>query len=145
MSLTPGCDNQIIIWNVGTGEAMITLEDMHPDVIYNVSWNRNGSLICTSCKDKSVRVIDPRKETIVAVSLFNFCVFSFHCFKFMVEVNIHVSQETRPSAPVFWGEEKHWSPLLGHFFCLWAPYQPVTIFTDHVCTCLRVICSKTDC
>uniref|UniRef100_A0A3B4UDA6 Coronin n=1 Tax=Seriola dumerili TaxID=41447 RepID=A0A3B4UDA6_SERDU len=67
--LSAGCDNQIIIWNVGTGEAMITLEDMHPDVIYNVCWNRNGSLICTACKDKSIRVIDPRKETIVAQNM----------------------------------------------------------------------------
>ncbi|XP_035514831.1 coronin-1C-A isoform X2 [Morone saxatilis] len=64
--LSAGGDNQIIIWNVGTGEAMINLEDMHPDVIYNVCWNRNGSLICTSCKDKGIRVIDPRKETIIA-------------------------------------------------------------------------------
>nr|XP_057926884.1 coronin-B isoform X1 [Doryrhamphus excisus] len=65
--LSAGCDNVIMIWNVGTGQAMITLEDnMHPDVIYNVCWNRNGSLICTSCKDKSIRVIDPRTETIVA-------------------------------------------------------------------------------
>lgn len=63
-----GVDNQIIIWNVGTGQAMISLEDMHPDVIYSVAWNRNGSLICTSCKDKSIRIIDPRKEAIVAVS-----------------------------------------------------------------------------
>ncbi|XP_061673097.1 coronin-1C-A-like isoform X3 [Syngnathoides biaculeatus] len=64
--LSAGCDNIIMIWNVGTGEAMIILEDMHPDMIYNVCWNRNGSLICTACKDKSVRVIDPRKEEIVA-------------------------------------------------------------------------------
>ncbi|KAM9743794.1 coronin-1C-A [Menidia menidia] len=64
--LSAGCDNQIIIWNVGTGEAMITLDEMHPDVIYNVCWNRNGSLICTACKDKTIRVIDPRKEDIVA-------------------------------------------------------------------------------
>ncbi|KAF6729655.1 Coronin-1C [Oryzias melastigma] len=64
--LSAGCDNVIIIWNVGTGEAMITLEDMHPDVIYNVCWNRSGSLICTACKDKGIRVIDPRKETIIA-------------------------------------------------------------------------------
>lgn len=63
----PGCDNQVIVWNVGTGEAMIMLEDMHPDVIFSACWNRNGSLICTSCKDKSIRVIDPRKETIIAV------------------------------------------------------------------------------
>lgn len=63
-----GCDNQIIVWNVGTGEAMINLEDMHPDVIFSVSWSRNGSLLCTACKDKKVRVIDPRKKKIVAVS-----------------------------------------------------------------------------
>lgn len=63
-----GWDNQIIIWNVGTGQAMITLEDMHPDLIYSAAWNRNGSLICTSCKDKAIRVIDPRKETVIAVS-----------------------------------------------------------------------------
>lgn len=62
-----GCDNQIIIWNVGTGEAMINLEDMHPDVIFSVSWSRNGSLLCTACKDKKVRVVDPRKKKIVAV------------------------------------------------------------------------------
>lgn len=57
----------MIVWNVGTGEAMITLEDMHPDVIFSACWNRNGSLICTACKDKNIRVIDPRKETIIAV------------------------------------------------------------------------------
>ncbi|XP_053084799.1 coronin-1C-A isoform X2 [Pangasianodon hypophthalmus] len=64
--LSAGCDNVIMIWNVGTGEALITLEDMHPDVIFSACWNRNGSLICTACKDKKVRVIDPRKEEIVA-------------------------------------------------------------------------------
>ncbi|KAI4889355.1 hypothetical protein NFI96_010282 [Prochilodus magdalenae] len=63
--LSAGCDNMIMIWNVGTGEAMITLEDMHPDVIYSACWNRNGSLICTACKDKKIRVIDPRKEEII--------------------------------------------------------------------------------
>ncbi|XP_072565143.1 uncharacterized protein [Paramormyrops kingsleyae] len=64
--LSAGCDNVIMIWNVGTGEALITLEDMHPDVIFSACWNRNGSLICTACKDKKVRVINPRKEEIVA-------------------------------------------------------------------------------
>lgn len=54
---------------MGTGEALINLDDMHVDMIYNVSWNRNGSLICTASKDKKVRVIDPRKQEIVAVSL----------------------------------------------------------------------------
>ncbi|XP_037339959.2 uncharacterized protein coro1cb isoform X2 [Pungitius pungitius] len=64
--LSAGCDNQIVIWNVRTGEAMINLEDMHPDVIFSVSWSRNGSLLCTACKDKKVRVVDPRKKKVVA-------------------------------------------------------------------------------
>ncbi|KAM6423019.1 coronin-1C isoform 1-T1 [Liasis olivaceus] len=64
--LSAGCDNAIIIWNVGTGEPLINLDDMHQDMIYNVSWNRNGSLICTASKDKKVRVIDPRKQEIIA-------------------------------------------------------------------------------
>ncbi|XP_041097058.1 coronin-6-like isoform X2 [Polyodon spathula] len=63
--LTAGSDNVIIIWNVGTGEPLVSL-DNHPDLIYNVSWNRNGSLFCTTCKDKKVRVVDPRKGEIVA-------------------------------------------------------------------------------
>ncbi|MBN3278796.1 COR1C protein, partial [Polyodon spathula] len=62
--LSAGCDNLIIVWNVGTGEAMINLEDMHQDMIYSVCWNHNGSLICTTSKDKKIRVIDPRKEKI---------------------------------------------------------------------------------
>ncbi|MCJ8748687.1 hypothetical protein PDJAM_G00167600 [Pangasius djambal] len=64
--LSAGCDNVILIWNVGTGEALITLDDMHPDMIFSVCWNHNGSLICTTCKDKKVRVIDPRKAKIIA-------------------------------------------------------------------------------
>ncbi|XP_060719213.1 coronin-1C-A isoform X3 [Tachysurus vachellii] len=64
--LSAGCDNVIIIWNVGTGEALITLDDMHPDMVFSVCWNRNGNLICTACKDKKVRVIDPRKAKITA-------------------------------------------------------------------------------
>ncbi|KAJ0067428.1 hypothetical protein NL108_007890 [Boleophthalmus pectinirostris] len=63
--LSAGCDNIIVIWNLDTQEAQIEL-DMHPDLIYNVCWNFNGSLICTACKDKTVRVIDPRENKIIA-------------------------------------------------------------------------------
>ncbi|XP_056414979.1 coronin-6 isoform X2 [Hyla sarda] len=64
--LSAGSDNMIIIWNVGTGEALITLDEMHSDLIYSICWNYNGSLITTTCKDKKLRVIDPRKQEIVA-------------------------------------------------------------------------------
>ena len=58
----------IIVWNVGTGELLLSLDDMHPDVIHSVCWNTNGSLLATTCKDKTLRIIDPRKGQVVAVS-----------------------------------------------------------------------------
>uniref|UniRef100_A0A8C1NFU2 Coronin n=1 Tax=Cyprinus carpio TaxID=7962 RepID=A0A8C1NFU2_CYPCA len=66
--LTAGSDNLIIIWNVGTGEPLMTMDD-HPDLIYNISWNYNGSLFCTTCKDRRLRVCDPRKNEVVAERL----------------------------------------------------------------------------
>ncbi|XP_037229042.1 coronin-6 isoform X2 [Falco rusticolus] len=64
--LSAGCDNLVILWNVGTGEMLLALDDIHTDLIYNVGWNRNGSLLVTTCKDKKVRIIDPRKQQVVA-------------------------------------------------------------------------------
>lgn len=61
----------VLIWNVGTAEELYRLDGLHPDLIYSVSWSRDGSLFCTACKDKSVRVIDPRRGTVVAVSVPN--------------------------------------------------------------------------
>ncbi|XP_063151570.1 coronin-6 isoform X4 [Candoia aspera] len=66
--LSAGGDNVIILWNVGTGEALITLDDLHTDLIYNVCWNRIGSLFITTCKDKHLRIIDPRQHLVVAKS-----------------------------------------------------------------------------
>ncbi|XP_073902633.1 coronin-6 isoform X8 [Castor canadensis] len=64
--LSAGGDNVIIIWNVGTGEVLLSLDDMHPDIIHSVCWNNNGSLLATTCKDKTLRIIDPRKGQVVA-------------------------------------------------------------------------------
>lgn len=57
------------VWNVGTGELVYQLAEAHPDLIYSVSWNKDGSAICTVCKDKALRVIDPRRGTVLKVSL----------------------------------------------------------------------------
>ncbi|XP_078239617.1 coronin-1B isoform X2 [Pogona vitticeps] len=63
--LSAGCDNVVIVWNVGTTEELYRLDDLHPDLIYNVCWNRDGSLFCSACKDKSVRIVDPRRGQVV--------------------------------------------------------------------------------
>lgn len=65
--LSSGCDNVICVWNVGTGELLYQLSEAHPDLIYSVSWNKDGSAVCTVCKDKALRVIDPRRGTVLKV------------------------------------------------------------------------------
>ncbi|KAG8232727.1 hypothetical protein J437_LFUL013320 [Ladona fulva] len=57
--LTAGSDNQVVIWNVGIGEVMFHI-DCHPDVVYSACWNWDGSKLLTTCKDKKMRIINPR-------------------------------------------------------------------------------------
>ncbi|XP_053327442.1 coronin-1A [Spea bombifrons] len=64
--LSAGCDNLILIWDVGTGQSVISLDELHADLIYSVAWNRDGRFICTSCKDKKIRVVEPRAGRVVA-------------------------------------------------------------------------------
>lgn len=66
--LTAGSDNQIVIWNVGTGEVLIHI-DAHPDIVFSACFNWDGSKLVTTCKDKKIRIIDPRTGDIEAEAL----------------------------------------------------------------------------
>uniref|UniRef100_A0A1I7VTF7 Coronin n=1 Tax=Loa loa TaxID=7209 RepID=A0A1I7VTF7_LOALO len=55
--LTAGGENKLLIWNVGTGDALLEISG-HPDMIWSVSFNYDGSRFVTTCKDKKIRVID---------------------------------------------------------------------------------------
>ncbi|XP_076259634.1 coronin-2B-like isoform X4 [Rhynchophorus ferrugineus] len=54
-----GFDHLVIVWNIEKGEA-INVIDCHRDAIHSMSLNRDGSLLATTCKDKKLRVIEPR-------------------------------------------------------------------------------------
>lgn len=60
--LSGGSDNKIFIWNVGTGEVVTEIE--LPDIPLSTCWSWNGSKIVVSCKDKKVRIVDPRSGAI---------------------------------------------------------------------------------
>ncbi|CAG2164697.1 unnamed protein product [Oppiella nova] len=62
--LSTGFDYLVIIWNVSKG-APVRVIDCHPDVIHSMSFNRDGSLLATTCKDKILRIIDPRSGEVV--------------------------------------------------------------------------------
>jgi len=65
--LSGGSDNKVIIWNVGNGE-MVQEIDVK-DIPLSASWNFDGSQIVTSCKDKKVRIIDPRSGSTLKEAL----------------------------------------------------------------------------
>lgn len=56
--LSAGADCKIYIWNVGTGEILSQID--HPDIIFSCCWNWEGNRLVTTCKDKKIRIYDPR-------------------------------------------------------------------------------------
>lgn len=57
-------DFSVKIWDIEKGENKFSIDAQHSDIINSCEWNGNGSLLSTMCKDKKMRVIDPRQKTI---------------------------------------------------------------------------------
>ncbi|XP_036859993.2 coronin-2A isoform X2 [Manis javanica] len=64
-----GYDYKVMIWNLDTKEVVIMSPvktiDCHQDVILSMSFNTNGSLLATTCKDRKIRILDPRAGTVL--------------------------------------------------------------------------------
>lgn len=60
-----GADNMIFIWKVDSSEVLTEIT-CHNDLPLSISWNWDGSLFATTCKDKSLRIIDPRNGKAIA-------------------------------------------------------------------------------
>lgn len=56
--LSAGSDNKVCIWNVGTGECLLNF--MLPELVLSGCWNWDGSEVLFTCKDKTIRRVDPR-------------------------------------------------------------------------------------
>jgi len=62
---TSSNDFTVKLWDVEQGKNIFTV-DGHTDIVQSVDWNYNGSQLASSCKDKKLRVFDPRTNTIAA-------------------------------------------------------------------------------
>lgn len=51
----------LTLWDLISEKEFFSNSD-HDEVIQSVSWKRDGTLLATSCKDKQVRIIDPRAD-----------------------------------------------------------------------------------
>ncbi|XP_010192007.1 PREDICTED: coronin-2A-like, partial [Mesitornis unicolor] len=64
-----GYDYKIMIWNLDTKEPIISnpvkILDAHKDVVLSMSFNTDGSLLATACRDRKIRLIDPRAGTVL--------------------------------------------------------------------------------
>lgn len=65
--MSAGADNILFVWDTSTGEILME-SAVHPDMIYSISWDYNGSRIATTCKDKNIRVLDARSGEVLQVT-----------------------------------------------------------------------------
>ncbi|XP_017470181.1 PREDICTED: coronin-7 isoform X3 [Rhagoletis zephyria] len=55
-STAVGC---VMLFDITTQKEIFSNNE-HPEVIQSVSWKQDGTILATSCKDKNVRILDPR-------------------------------------------------------------------------------------
>jgi coronin-1B/1C/6 len=63
---TSSTDFSVKVWDIEKGKEVCGIEAQHTDIVQSVDWNENGSLLVTTCKDKKVRLLDPRQNKVVA-------------------------------------------------------------------------------
>jgi len=63
---TTSTDFAVKVWDIEKGKDVLSIDAQHTDIIQSLDWNPNGSLAATTCKDKKLRLIDPRAKTIVS-------------------------------------------------------------------------------
>lgn len=61
---TAAADFAVKVWDIEKGKDVNSVDAQHSDLIQSLDWNYNGSLLVTSCKDKKMRLIDPRQKKI---------------------------------------------------------------------------------
>ncbi|XP_042294442.1 coronin-7-like [Sceloporus undulatus] len=59
--LASGAQRTVKVWDVERQETLTELE-CHEDQVQSLAWSLDGSLLGTSCKDKKLRVFDPRSK-----------------------------------------------------------------------------------
>ncbi|XP_072750968.1 coronin-7 isoform X2 [Anoplolepis gracilipes] len=65
--LTTASFTNLSLWDVLSQQELFSNSD-HTEVIQSVSWKQDGIILATSCKDKQLRIIDPRASACIVSS-----------------------------------------------------------------------------
>ncbi|CAK9086073.1 Coronin-A (Coronin) (p55), partial [Durusdinium trenchii] len=57
---TASADHTVKIWDMQKSELKTDISGVHGELLQDVVWSYDGSMLATSCKDKKMRLIDPR-------------------------------------------------------------------------------------
>uniref|UniRef100_A0A8C6TFY4 Coronin n=1 Tax=Neogobius melanostomus TaxID=47308 RepID=A0A8C6TFY4_9GOBI len=60
--LAVGATNSPLVWDTSRQDAPLAVLEQHSDQLQSLSWKPDGSLLASSCKDKMLRVFDPRAQ-----------------------------------------------------------------------------------
>ncbi|XP_074775650.1 coronin-7 isoform X3 [Athene noctua] len=66
--LASGAGKRVTVWDVGQQQPLTAL-DSHGDQLQSLVWKRDGRLLGTSCKDKKLRIFDPRASPAASQSV----------------------------------------------------------------------------
>ncbi|KAM9843793.1 coronin-7-like isoform 2-T2 [Aulostomus maculatus] len=60
--LAVGATKSLLIWDTSRQDAPLAALEQHSDQLQSLSWKQDGSLLASTCKDKMLRVFDPRAQ-----------------------------------------------------------------------------------
>lgn len=60
--LAVGTTKSPLIWDTSRPDSPLAVLEQHSDQLQSLSWKQDGSLLASSCKDKMLRVFDPRAQ-----------------------------------------------------------------------------------
>jgi WD40 repeat protein len=63
-------DNKIRLWDLNHSSEPVQTIEHHNDIIQSISWNHDGSAFVSSCRDKLVRIVDPRSSNVMMVTFY---------------------------------------------------------------------------
>lgn len=61
---TGSADFTVKLWDVEKGVQKLNIDGVHEQLIQDVVWSYDGSQLLTSCKDKNIRLFDPRSKDV---------------------------------------------------------------------------------
>lgn len=64
--MSTSADLTVRLWDVNQCSEMLCCRDVHPETIMSAAFNLTGDSIVTTCRDKNMRLFDPRSNEVIA-------------------------------------------------------------------------------